>query len=165
MQVGWRSLVIGAAADKAAHRSITISYLHPSSSLHQRPKASVTSDAVLITTCSCLDCLRVALLPPNPQSLMSCRLLLILHIPISVLRWSSEFTYSYFGKPAHKEDVMRHMRRSLAALLYLHIAVVVMQVAFVWWEPRSEECWINPVNPGERGCRVKSFTVWICLPG
>lgn len=174
VQVRWHCLVIGAAADKAARRSITISYLHPSSSLHQRPKASATTDAALITTCSCFDCLRVALFPPTPPPLHP-RQLLNLEC-LADCFWFSTFPprclCSRCGvqslltlvlrKRAHKGDVTRHMRRGLAALLYLHIAaslvvVVVMQVAFVWREPRREQCRLNLVNPARRGCRAKSF--------
>lgn len=108
VQVRWRRLVIRAVADKAGRRSITISYLHPSSSLHQRPKASVTSDAALITTCPCFDCLRVALshsAPPLPHQLLNLEcpadFSRFSTIPASVPlqpRWSSKFTHACFAR-------------------------------------------------------------------
>lgn len=181
VQVRCRCLVIRAAADKEARRSITISHLHPSSSLHQRPKASVTSDAALITTCSCFDCLRVVLLPPTPPPnsasinstissvppIASYSLHSSLGASVAALEFKV-YPRSFCTRKAHKEDVTRHMRQGLAAPLYLHIAaslvvVVVMQVAFVWREPRREKCRINLVNPVVRGWRVKSLTAWICL--
>lgn len=120
---------------KQPRRSITISYLHPSSSLHQRPKASVTSDAALITTCPCLDCLRGALsTPPTPPPTPT-----ISRIPpfapdfphprlcsggvcAEVQSLLAAHAACFAHERAHKGDVTRHMRRSLAGPLYLHIA-------------------------------------------